>query len=107
MAIPTAPLAIGDTFTFDIADVGADGTTPASTATNAAASSDDTILTVSVVDNGNGTATGTGTAVAAGDWTVTVTGTSPDGTAASTGTNNPFSGTVAAAVPDVAAVNVS
>jgi hypothetical protein len=104
MAVPTGPVAPGDVFTVTATFVDAAGVTVNEPIDPV--SSDASIVTV-VSDGAVGVSVLTCTAVAIGSAQVTSSATNPsDGSVVSTGTNNPFTVTVAAAADLGVAVNV-
>lgn len=103
MSLPVSPVTPGTQFTGTYTAVDASGNTLPGPITFT--SSDDTLLTVSGDGSTSGESVVTCDAVAAGTPTLTATFTNPDGTTTSTGTNNPFTVTIAAAVVDAVAVN--
>ena len=103
MSLPSGPVAPGTSDTATYTAVDASGNTVAGPITFT--SSDDTLLTVS----GDGSTTGVSvvnwTAVAAGSPVLTATFTNSDGSVVDTGSNDPFTFTIAAATDLAVAVN--
>jgi hypothetical protein len=103
MSLPVSPVAPGTSFTGTYTAVDADGNTLPGPITFT--SSDESLLTVTGDGSDTGVSVVTCDAVAAGSPILTASFTNADGTVTSTGTNNPFTVTIAAAVDDAVAVN--
>lgn len=103
MALPVSPVAPGTTDTATYTAVDAAGNTVAGAISFA--SSDDTLLTVSGDGSTSGVSVVTWTAVAAGSPVLTASFTNSDGSVVATGTNDPFTFTIAAPADLAVAVN--